>query len=85
MYNTTNIRLSADVENSHHKRAGKLHQLEKQALKLKENKAEEDSLRETRDELTRRLRTLENVIAAGRQVCMYVGARETATSRMLSE
>lgn len=55
-------------------------QLEKQSLKLKENKAEEDSLRETRDELTRRLRTLEDVTAAGKQV----GIRDAATSRMLS-
>lgn len=48
---------------------GVLRQLEKRALKLKENKAEEDSLRETRDELTQRLSRLENVTAAGKQVC----------------
>lgn len=37
-------------------------------LRLKENKADEDSLREARDELTNRLRTLEDVTAAGKQV-----------------
>eukprot|EP00903_Cladosiphon_okamuranus_P008557 g8211.t1 len=41
--------------------------VEKQVLKLKEKKADEDSLRETRDELAQRLTTLEDVTAAGRQ------------------
>lgn len=55
---------------SHHKnvRTRGFAQLEKQALKLKENKAEEDSLRETRDELTQRMRTLEDVTTAAKQV-----------------
>lgn len=46
-------------------------QLNVQVLKLKDNKADEDSLREMRDELKLRLTTLEDVTTAAKQVGTY--------------
>ncbi|CAM9243513.1 unnamed protein product, partial [Ectocarpus fasciculatus] len=78
-------RMSARIQTVANAHTAVHEQLEKKVFKLKDNKADKDSLQETRDELALRLTTLENVTTAGKQevIDLLTSEVETVSYRIL--